>query len=128
MQITLDLPEDLLTEISGLEQQLPEVIALGVDELKSRPQEGFNGFAEIMEFLANLPTPEEVLSLRPSVSLQAQIDQLSERYKAEALSAKEALLWKQYEYLEYVSKNSGTSQHCMSKTYVPAELRRIVVN
>ncbi|CAN5815833.1 hypothetical protein BH23CYA1_BH23CYA1_08340 [soil metagenome] len=102
MQITLDLPEDLLDKISGLEDQLPQVLALGVDELTSRPREGFNGFAEVLEFLANLPTPAEVLALRPSSSLQAQIDQLSEKYKAETLTAQDILLWKQYEYLEHV--------------------------
>lgn len=102
MQITLDLPEDLLNKIVGLEEQLPRALALGVDELTSRPREGFNGFAEVLEFLANLPTPAEVLALRPSSSLQAQIDQLSEKYKAETLTAQDGLLWKQYEYLEHV--------------------------
>lgn len=102
MQITLDLPEELLNKINGLEEQLPEVLALGLDELTSRPQEGFNGFAEVLEFLANLPTPQGVLELSPSANLQAQIDQLSERFKAEALTAQDKLLWKQYEYLEHV--------------------------
>ncbi|MEL7054458.1 MAG: hypothetical protein AAGM45_22130 [Cyanobacteria bacterium J06588_5] len=102
MQVTLDLPEDLVGKINGFEDQLPEVLALGIDELTSRPKEGFNGFSEVLEFLANLPSAQEVLALRPSASLQGQIDQLSEKYRAESLSAQEALLWKQYEYLEHV--------------------------
>ena len=106
MQITLDLPEDLFSKISGLEAQIPEVLALGLDELTARPQEGVNGFSEVMNFLANLPTPEEVLALRPSPGLQTQIDQLSDRYKAESLSKQEALLWKQYEYLEHVVRTA----------------------
>ena len=102
MQITLDLSEDLARKMSGLEEQLPQALALGLDELASRPQEGFKGFVEVLEFLANLPSPEEVLALRPSEMLQAQIDQLAEKHKAEALTASETLLWKQYEYLEHV--------------------------
>ena len=102
MQITLDLPEDFLSKISGLEDQLPQALTLGLEELTSRPREGFNGFAEVLEFLAGLPSPEEVLALRPSSSLQAQINQLAEQHKAEVLSAQDALLWKQYEYLEHV--------------------------
>ncbi len=102
MQITLDLSEDLARRVSGLEEKLPLALALGLDELASRPQEGFKGFVEILEFLANLPSPEEVLALRPSETLQAQIDQLAEKYRAEALTANETLLWKQYEYLEHV--------------------------
>ena len=102
MQVTLDLPEDLLSKISGLEEQLPEALSLGLDELTSRPQEGFSGFAEVLEFLADLPMPEEVLALRPSAGLQTQIDRLSELHKADSLTAQDTLLWKQYEYLEHV--------------------------
>ena len=102
MQITLDLSEDIARKVSGLEAQLPQALALGLDELASRPQEGFNGFVEVLEFLANLPNPEEVLALRPSENLQAQIDLLAEKHKAETLTASETLLWKQYEYLEHV--------------------------
>jgi hypothetical protein len=102
MQITLDLPEDILSQMSGLESQIPQVLALGLHELSSRPREGFNGFAEVFEFLANLPTPEEVLALRPSSMFQAQVDRLSEKHKAHALTSEEALFWKQYEYLEHV--------------------------
>lgn len=109
MQITLDLPEDLVGQISGLEAQLPEALALGLGELTSRPHDGFSGFSEVLEFLADLPTPQDVLALRPSESLQAQIDQLSEQNKAlseqnkaQTLTTQGMLLWKQYEYLEHV--------------------------
>lgn len=102
MQVTLDLPEELWGAISGLEAQIPQVLLLGLQELRSRPQEGFHGFAEVFEFLAGLPTPEEVLALRPSVSFQTQLDLLSAKYKAESLTAEEMLFWRQYEYLEHV--------------------------
>ncbi|BAU12689.1 hypothetical protein LEP3755_32200 [Leptolyngbya sp. NIES-3755] len=102
MQITLDIPEELLTRLNAIEQNLPEVLELGLDELTARPQPGFTGFAEVLEFLANLPTPEEILALRPSETLQAQIDQLAEKHKAEALTPQEKQLWQQYEYLEHL--------------------------
>jgi uncharacterized protein YbaP (TraB family) len=102
MQITLDLSEDLARRVSGLEERLPEALALGLDELAARPREGFNGVVEVLEFLASLPSPQEVMLLRPSVSLQGQIDQLAEKHKSQVLSAQETLLWKQYEFLEHV--------------------------
>lgn len=120
MQITLDLPEDLLEKMAGLEEQLPQALALGVDELTARPQEGFNGFAEVLEFLANLPTPAEVLALRPSSSLQAQIDQLAEKHKAEALTGQDALLWKQYEYLEHVVRMAKAKAYLIQQERDPA--------
>lgn len=102
MQITIDLPEALLTRLNAQEQSLPQVLEVGLDELTARPQAGFTGFAEVLEFLATLPTPEEILALRPSETLQAQIDQLSEKHKAESLTPQEKQLWQQYEYLEHV--------------------------
>lgn len=102
MQVTVDVPEDVITQLGAWEQALPEAIAIGLQELTARPQDGFNGFAEVLEFLAALPTPEEILTLRPSLMLQAQIDRLSERYQAEELTSQEKQLWKQYEYLEHI--------------------------
>jgi hypothetical protein len=102
MQITLDIPEELFAKLGTLGQNLPQILELGANELLSRPQAGFTGFAEVLDFLANLPTPEEILTLRPSLELQVQIDRLSEKYQAQDLTAAEQQLWQQYEYLEHV--------------------------
>jgi hypothetical protein len=102
MQITLDIPEELFAKLGTLDQNLPQILELGANELLSRPQAGFTGFAEVLDFLANLPTPEEILNLRPSPALQDQIDRLSEKYQAHDLTASEQQLWQQYEYLEHV--------------------------
>jgi hypothetical protein len=102
MQITLDIPEELFAKLGTLDQNLPQILELGANELLSRSQTGFTGFAEVLDFLANLPTPEEILNLRPSPTLQAQIDRLSEKYQAHDLTAAEQQLWQQYEYLEHV--------------------------
>jgi hypothetical protein len=62
MQITLDIPEELLSQLSAIEQQIPEALKLGLQAIAARPQKGFAGFAEVVEFLANLPTAEEILA------------------------------------------------------------------
>jgi hypothetical protein len=102
MQITLDIPEELFAKLGTLDQNLPQILELGANELLSRHQTGFTGFVEVLDFLADLPTPEEILNLRPSPALQAQIDRLSEKYQAQDLTASEQQLWQQYEYLEHV--------------------------
>jgi hypothetical protein len=102
MQITVDIPEELLIKLEQVDRSLSQVLELGVNELIARPQDGFTGFAEVLDFLANLPTSEEILALRPSPSLQAQIDRLSEKYQAQDLTPDEQQLWQQYEYLEHV--------------------------
>jgi hypothetical protein len=102
MHITLDIPEELFAKLGRLNQSASQVLELGVNELIARPQPGFTGFAEVLDFLANLPTPEEILALRPSPTLQAQIDRLSEKYQAQDLTPAEQQLWQQYEYLEHI--------------------------
>jgi hypothetical protein len=102
MQITVDIPEELISQLGVIEQTLPQALTLALQELAARPQEGFTGFSEVLEFLADLPTPEEILALRPSMPLQLQIDRLSEKYQAQELTPQEEQLWQQYEYLEHI--------------------------
>lgn len=75
------------------------------------PEERLTGFAEVLDFLADLPSPEEILELRPSPSMQEEIDRLSEKYQAQALSAEEQHLWQQYEYLEHVVRVAKTKAY-----------------
>ena len=80
MQITLDLSEELVSRLNSVEDKLPQVIELGLRELNASPKNGFNGIAEVLELLATLPTPEEIIALRPSEALQTQISNLLEKH------------------------------------------------
>jgi len=111
MQITLDIPEELFTKLGLLDQSVSQVLELGINELVARPQPGFTGFAEVLDFLANLPTPEEILALRPSLALQDQIDRLSEKYQTQDLTPTERHLWQQYEYLEHIIRIAKAKAH-----------------
>jgi hypothetical protein len=101
MQITVEISDELFTKLDAVEQNVSQVLELGLNELVSRPQPSFTGFAEVLDFLANLPTPQEILDLRPSPRLQDQIDRLSEKHQSQDLTSEERLLWQQYEYLEH---------------------------
>jgi uncharacterized protein YnzC (UPF0291/DUF896 family) len=56
----------------------------------------------VLKTLARLPTPEEVLALRPSPTLQARIESLLEKNRTTGLEAEEQQEWQRYEYLEHV--------------------------
>lgn len=102
MQFTLELPDDLASQLSALEDKLPQILQLGLRELNAGGQAGFTGAAEVLEFLATLPSPEEIVALRPSETLQTQIDFLLERNKTQGLTADEEQTWQQYQYLEHL--------------------------
>ena len=102
MQVTLDIPEDLATELNTIQEQLPEILKLGLRELNAKNQDGFEGITEVMEFLARLPSPKDILALRPSSALQARIEELLDKQRDGGLNSEEERQWQQYQYLEHL--------------------------
>lgn len=102
MEITFDIPDELASRLRSVEDQLPQILELGLRALSATAQPGFEGVAAVVEVLAGLPSPEEVLALRPSATLQARIGTLLEKSRAEGLIPAEEHEWAQYEFLEHV--------------------------
>jgi len=102
MRITLDIPEDLVNRLQLFEDQLPQILELGIRELNAASQPGFTGIAEILEFLAQLPSEAEIIALRPSAELQAHINDLVEKNRTQGLTPVEEMIWEQYQYLEHL--------------------------
>jgi hypothetical protein len=102
MQINLDLPDDVVAQLHSLEDKLPQILELGLRELNAMTQVGFSGLAEVIEFLASLPTPEAIIALRPSETLQNQISTLLEKNRTVGLTSTEEQLWEGYQYLEHI--------------------------
>lgn len=100
--ITLQIPDDLAGRIRGQQDRLAEILELGLRELNAENQAGFAGAAEVLELLASLPTPEEVVRLRPSAALQARISELLQKNRAGALTSSEQQEWERHEYLEHL--------------------------
>ncbi|MEC4814488.1 MAG: hypothetical protein SAK29_14615 [Scytonema sp. PMC 1069.18] len=73
MQVTFDLPDDVVAQLYPLKDKLPQILELGLRKLNAMNQSEFSGVAEVLEFLASLPTPEAIIALRPSEALQTQI-------------------------------------------------------
>lgn len=102
MLITLEVSNDLGMRLQPFTQELPKLLELGLRELNTPPRSGFHSLNEILEFLAKLPTPEQILALRPSAELQQQINELLEKQRTVGLSSEEEWLWQRYEYLEHL--------------------------
>ena len=103
MELTLNLPDPLATQLQSVsEDDLPRIIEIGIRERDTSQLEGFRGLSEVLETLASLPSPEEVLALRPSRALQKRIEQLLEKNRTVGLSAEEEREWRHYEYVEHL--------------------------
>jgi hypothetical protein len=100
--ITLSLPDDLASQIRARQEELPRILELGLRELNAGGQSGFDGAADVLELLAALPTPEEILSLRPSARLSARVSELIEKSRAGEMTPLDEEEWERYEYLEHL--------------------------
>jgi hypothetical protein len=102
MPITIQVPDELAGRLRSRVADLPRLIELGLREMDAQSQLEFDGAADVLEFLAGLPAPEEVLALRPSAALQERIDaHLSRSILAEP-SVEDDQEWEQIEYLEHL--------------------------
>jgi hypothetical protein len=102
MPITIEVPDELAGRLRSSAVDLSFVLELGLRELDAQSQLRFDGAADVLEFLAGLPTPEEVLALRPSAALQTRIDEQLERARAGEADAVDDREWEQLEYLEHL--------------------------
>ena len=100
--VTVELPRDLAQRLQPISDRLPDILEMGLRQWQAAGQPGFQGTAEILELLATLPSPEEILALRPSEALQARVQALLEKNREEGLTPAEEREWQQYEYLEHL--------------------------
>jgi predicted transcriptional regulator len=100
--ITLELPEELTERLRSLADRLPQILELGLRELDASSLPMFAGVSDVLELLATLPTPEEVLALQPSPSLEARVRELLEKNRAGGLLPAEEEEWRRYAYAEHL--------------------------
>jgi hypothetical protein len=102
MPLSITLPDDLASQWQQYEHELPQILALGLREWNARQETGFVGLNSVLETLATLPAPEEVLALRPSPTIQARIEELLEKNRSSGLSPEEQREWDRYRYVEHL--------------------------
>jgi len=104
--VKIDLPQELAARLQPVADQLPRILELGLRELNAISQPEFAGAADILEFLAGLPEPAEIVALRPSTALTERVRELLEKNRATGLSPTEQREWEQYEYLEHLVRRA----------------------
>ncbi|MFZ1537059.1 MAG: hypothetical protein WAT23_06730 [Chromatiaceae bacterium] len=106
MQLTLQIPDDLAAQLRPGEGRLSRILRLGLRELDAEGAAGFAGLADVLEFLPSLPTPVQIMALRPNQALQVQIDHLLDRGREGDLSDEEGQQWRNYQYAEHLVRKA----------------------
>jgi hypothetical protein len=102
MLITLDVPNDLGLRLRPFKQQLPHLLELGLRELNAPSNADFHSLHDILACLAKLPSPEEIIALRPAPELQQRMASLLDKQRTAGLNDEEEQQWQHYEYLEHL--------------------------
>ena len=114
--MTLEIPDDLAQRLEPLSSHMPQILMLGLREFQATSQSGFPGAANILEFLAGLPTPQEILALRLADDAQNRVEVLIEKSRNSGLTPDEEAEWQQYEYLEHLVRIAKAKARAKLKT------------
>lgn len=85
MQITLDVPDRIGEKLKALGDRLPEALDRILDEFPSDSFVPSQDETQILELLISQPSPESILALRPSPTLQARMSDLLANSKANTI-------------------------------------------
>lgn len=113
--VQMNIPQELASRLQPLQGQIQQILELGIRELNAKKQPGFKGTSDVLEFLAGLPTPEEILNLRPSEQMQTRINELLDKNRAHGLTQDEQVEWEQYQYIEHLVRTAKAKAHMKMK-------------
>ena len=118
--ITVTVPDELAERLRN-RQDLPEILELGLRELGAEGPNGFEGAAAVLEFLASLPSPDEILNLRPSERLEHRVHELLEKNRTGGLNASEEKEWARFEFIEHLVRMAKANAYQKLKDRQPAD-------
>ena len=100
--ITLALPDDLVQRLRAAADRLPRLLELALRELDTSSQGGFSSTSDVLEFLAGLPSPGEILAFRPAPRLRDRVSEPLEKNRSSGLAPDEEEEWQRYQRLEHL--------------------------
>jgi hypothetical protein len=97
-RLTIEIPDDLMEQLSPLQKQLPELLRRCLQPLALPAQV----YRYVLDFLTSQPTPAQVAAFRPTADMQARLEYLIEREQNDLLSSEEQQELTEYERIEHL--------------------------
>ncbi|WP_254173178.1 hypothetical protein [Planktothrix pseudagardhii] len=97
-QITIEVPDDLSTQLLQLGDQLPELLR----QCLVKPPLPAQVYRYILNFLSSQPTPSEIAQFRPTPEMQSRLLTLLSRRQGGDLTPAEQQELDEYERIEHL--------------------------
>jgi hypothetical protein len=97
--ITLEVADELAESIAAVKDRLPEVIALGLGQRSPLPADAY---AYVLNFIANGPTPEQLMKFHPNAAMTRRLAELIDKERNTGLSEVEQRELEEYEHIEHL--------------------------
>jgi hypothetical protein len=108
MQLTIEIPDALISEAEQLKGELPNLIIEMLTASGSVSRQPIatsvlpvSLYRQIFEFLAGNPTPADILAFKAPVEIQVRLRELLDRNKSGVLTAQESAELDEYEKIEH---------------------------
>jgi hypothetical protein len=102
VDITIRVPDDLGRQLEQYRDRLPELLERGLRDVQVEDIVEGDAATDVVAVLTSQPTPEQVLALKPSDTMQARVSELLRRSKDGSLSRAEESELERYLYLEHL--------------------------
>ena len=96
--LTIEVPDDLMEQLSPLQDQLPELLQRCLDPVALPAQV----YRYILDFLTSQPTAEQLRAFRPTAEMRQRLRFLIEKEQGEGLSETERQELTEYERLKHL--------------------------
>ena len=96
--LTIEIPDDLMEQLSPVKEQLPELLRRCLHPLALPAQV----YRYVLDFLMSQPTPEQIAEFRPTPEMQARLRLLIEKEHSGDLSQQEQQELSEYEQIEHL--------------------------
>lgn len=96
--LTIEIPDELMEQLTPIREQLPELLRQCLHPLAVPAQV----YRYVFNFLTSQPTPEQIVSFRPTEEIQARMQYLLGQNQAGELSPHEQQELDEYERIEHL--------------------------
>ena len=96
--MTIQVPDELSEQLKHRGEQVPELLALGLQKSPLPAQV----YRYVLDFIASDPTPEQIAAFRPTLEMQDRLRELLSRERRNELTSLEKAELDDYERIEHI--------------------------